>query len=835
LVETRAISYSGGGWTLPESFATRALPEHVQDVFRARIAALDARALRLARAQSLSVFDGFARTDYALLEPEVGAAEIDAAVAELLDHDVLRCDGATYALSHRAVRDALRAGMTPAERAQYHRALAELYERTGRPAIGAAAHFIDAGEPERALDRLGESLRQSTDIVDLSQRTRMPDAEIAVLLERALDAAERLPRNARELFELRRWVLAQAVPGEDRLHGRVAAQFLAQLERDSGLMDYREQDSADPAQRLTRALQRAAERYAATPESERVYRVDEAIKLLVSYVVVSIVIGSRTFDLHLIASLAPLLEPFAPLSPLLHAMWQNALATLEMLHRRFESARARWLAVYESLEGITNAQLEHVDAIRNAIAYALGMVEALLGMHTAGRWAALLDKDPQQHVSAMYLRKTLCLQQGDFETAERFRRKAEVLAVQATTRQMFATNTIAELFVHATARDLTGVKQIMDRIQPLAARYKGWRPYQYIAEGHFHRLRGDLGAALAAFERALAVFPDESDAVQRIVAWPSAVAGYVETLLEQGEYERARAASTATLERCKELGIAIGASDVERGLALAEGKLGDLDGAARRMQSIIDAQLALGVTGLHLGASFEARARIAIWAGDSEAVEHYGRLAANEYRHGSNSTLGSRYERLMQEAQRAGIYALPQLASLDAGPVGTSTLGGPRATETVVTEVLNTADGRAARSTMALGLLCDAYGAGGGHLYLMGEDSLDLAATVAAEAPDALDALVTSFWNQRLEEPDMPTAFVADAEAPASTGMWTDSRGTAYQPVPISCVVGGVSLHVGVALLIPGGEKPRNVRAAEVTATIGKYLIQCGDTRGLPA
>ena len=37
----------------------------------------------------------------------------------------------------------------------------------------------------------------------------------------------------------------------------------------------------------------------------------------------------------------------------------------------------------------------------------------------------------------MYLRKIVCLQRGDFESAERFRRKAEVLAVQASTRQMF--------------------------------------------------------------------------------------------------------------------------------------------------------------------------------------------------------------------------------------------------------------------------------------------------------------------------------------------------------------------------------------------------------------
>ena len=836
LVETHAITYAAGGWTLPERFADGDLPARANDVFRARISALDARALRLARAQSLAVFDGFTRADYALLDPAAQPAEIDAAVEELLGRDVLRAEGVTYTLSHRAVRSVLRADVTTAERKSHHLALAELYERTGRPAFAAAAHWLDAGAPERALDRLREALPTFGDRVDVLERAHMPIAEVGTLFERALDAAEALPRSAREVFELRRWVLALSVACEDRMHQRVAAQLLAQLELDSGLAHYREQAGAEPAERLTRALQHAAARHAATPESERVYRVDEAIKHLVSYAVVSIVVGARMLDMRLLAPLPALLEPFAPLSPLIHAMWQNALATLEIYHRRFELARTRWLAVYEQLQGITSAQLEHADAIRNAIVYGIGTVEALLGMHSAGRWSALLDKDPQQQVNAMLLRKALCLQQGDFETAERFRRKAEVLAVLATVRQMFGSSIIAELFVHVTARDLTGVKQIMDRIPPLAEQYEGWRPYQYIAEGHFHRLRGDLAAARTAFERALALFPEPHDAVRRMVAWPSVVAGYIETLLDQGDCATARAVGEAALQSCRELDIELGASDVARVLALAEGRAGQLDRAAARMRALLDAQLALGITGLNLGTSYEALALIAIWAGDAEGVERYGRLAAKEYRHGRNSPLGMRYERLMQEARRAGIHALPELASLDADPMGTSVLGGTRATETIVTEALSGAESRPRRAAMALGLLCDAYGAGGGHLYLMDKSALVLSATVAAEDPDALEPLVTSFWHRLLEDADMATEIVTNGPTPsASSYLWTDRRGTPYEPMTIGCVVDGVTLHVGVAVLIPDAVQPRSIKAADVATTIAKYLLDCGDARGVAA
>ena len=63
------------------------------------------------------------------------------------------------------------------------------------------------------------------------------------------------------------------------------------------------------------------------------------------------------------------------------------------------------------------------------------------------------------------------------------------------------------------------------------------------------------------------------------------------------------------------------ALDVERALALAEAKLGDLAARGRAPRRGDRAQLALGVAGLNLGTSYEARARIAIWAGDGRGRE----------------------------------------------------------------------------------------------------------------------------------------------------------------------------------------------------------------------
>ena len=91
----------------------------------------------------------------------------------------------------------------------------------------------------------------------------------------------------------------------------------------------------------------------------------------------------------------------------------------------------------------------------SAIAYGLGMIDAQVGRDAVGRWAAVLDEDPLQQVNAFYLRRALCLHRGDMQSAERFRRKAEVLAVQANIRQMFATVSVVELSIAAMMRDLT--------------------------------------------------------------------------------------------------------------------------------------------------------------------------------------------------------------------------------------------------------------------------------------------------------------------------------------------------------------------------------------------
>jgi hypothetical protein len=585
------------------------------------------------------------------------------------------------------------------------------------------------------------------------------------------------------------------------------------------------------------ALQAAAKRHAEAPDSEKVYPPDRAIRLLVHFVAISIAIGARTADPRILLPLPELLRPLAPLSPLVAAIQQNAEATCEMsCFRQTERACARWLEVYEQLGRIVappDPQL--VQVIRYAVAYGIGNSEASMGLESALRWAELLDADPMQKVSAMYLRKIISLQQGDLEGAERCRKQAELLALQSSTRQMFTSLLMLEIGVHYATLDLTGVKQIAEQISALAVRNEGWVPFQHLGDGHYRRLRGDLEGAREAYERCLALAtPDPNVPARPIAAWPMATAALVDTLVQLDRAEEAKALAQHALAECVRREIGPPSHDIVRALALAEGTLGEHAQAAARLDGLLEMQRARGVTGLMLGASYEARARVAIWAGDHAGVERFALLTAEQYRHGRGSTLGVRYERLMGEARSAGVAVLPALSPFESTMFGTTELGARGSAIATIAGSMSGAQDSAERGRRALQLLCDARGARGGHLFLGAESGLSLAASQATGAPDAsLERAVADFWSRQFEELDLDTAQVSDGSSSQSDATkWTDSSGTTYRPLIVSGKVDHQVVIAGVAVLIEQDDTRDTATSMQLVAELAGFLVRAGARAG---
>ncbi|HKU42371.1 MAG TPA: AAA family ATPase, partial [Polyangiales bacterium] len=819
LVDHGLVRYAAGAWTLPSSLSAQDLPHSADAAIGARIDALSPEARLCVEAQALAYHDVFRLEDYRALLPGCDVAAVDAAVSELVARQAVESDGQEYRLASRMWADAVRQRLSPERRRERHGALAQLH--AGKHRHARMHHLIEAGEDEAGLDELLALHASYNQGFDYKGVLELANAGLVPSYMRAIEAAQRLSRPQRELAELRRWATALSATTSAELFWSAGTPWLEQLVHDSGLGEYRAAAHIeDRGARLMHALTRAQEKYAALPERERVYSVEEAIPRLAEYTTFSIAVGSRTLHNELLGSLPELLEPFAVLSPLLDALHHNAIATVECARdARYEQARDRWLAVFHRLEAVSGAELQHLEAIRNALAYGVGVLEASFGIAAASSWADLIEGDPMQQLGALNLRKIVRLEQGDWHGADRLRREAEVAALRSRTPPMFHYTLTVEISAYAGARDLMGVKQVIARFEDLAEHSPGWSAYLRDAQARFHLLRGDFAAAKTGFEQTLELTALDAERRSRMLpVWVTARAGLAEALFGLGAYAESRDGARAALAICSELQIVSHASELTRVLALAEAKLGDYASSVARLDALIARQLELGTTGLRLGLSYEARAQIAIWADDERAFEEFSRLTAREYRYGVRCPLSARYERLMNEARARGMKPPAQLgdfavtqASEGSSPVASLPMSGELHTS------------RALRS------ICEQRRARAGHLYAVEAGGLRWSASCGAARPSAvLEDQVLRYAEQELEriesssDPDEETQ-LGTVALPSSVAR---AEGTDYELVVLSGVVDHTLRVAGVIAFEGAGAVPRE--QAAMIASLAAHVLGAG-------
>jgi tetratricopeptide (TPR) repeat protein len=828
MLDRALIRYADGNWILPEELSVNDLPASSQDALRIQLDKLPALARQIAETQALALEGPWRRSDYSALsldQPE----PVEAALAELVRQGVLVEDCGSYALAHPDLRACLAQPLTAAALGATHRLLAEWCSRAGRSGFIEAYHWLAGDCADRGLDRLVQLMATDEQQLEPRSLTGMDLELAAATLNRACDLSRRTGRRPRETFELTRLLLSFCVVADDVHFHRHAAALLQQLELDSGLSDYRALCRVtNPQERLQAALSAALARHAGTPESQRVYRVDEAIKYLTNYVVISIVIGTRTRDTRLLVALPELLEPFAALSPALHAIWQNAVCVNEIsCTGRLEQARMRALSIYRSLEHVSAQEVPYADAIRRALAHAVAGIEVALGYETAESWIALIEHDPLHSVSAQYLRRQLSVHDGDLEAAERYRKRAELLAAQASGRQMFELSTSNELFLHVQMRDLAGVKHAADRIALFAARWPGWRPVHEVAQGNYHRLRGDLPAALAAFERATALYDRElperpASEVMRLAA----AEGCMMVLAELGQLEAARQLGLALVARCETLEITA-ASNRVRLLAVIEARLGDHARASARIDALLARDEHLRPSRMALDC--EARAQVAILAKDAATASRYMRLALERgAAGGATGRLGMR-GRLLDEARQLGVNLDAPLSSFESTLDALSARKISHRLNDALRSELAFSLEPAARARRALELLGRELNASGGQLYYARGAELARAASLA-EPDDSLDRFASGYWRQRQLQAIMTTVFTAPEQTSGlPTGSWTNASGKQYTLLPLS--PGGEAECVGLAALLA---RPEVIPAEywALSAAISDWLRELGDVAG---
>ena len=829
LVDRDAIRYVAGTWTLPARLEADDLPRGFSDALRSRAQQLSADARFLAEAHALAFYPALRDAQYRALLPDASLSRVEQALSELVSIQAIAGDGVSYTLSNQLWGVAFRDGLEADAIVQRQRALAEMY-RPISP-IAFIYHAFAGGLDEEALQALQALNARYAVSIDRAEVFEQNIAKMMSCYPRAFEVARQLGASPRAVHDLRRWQLVGATTLEDCDYPDSAREYLTQLEHDSGLDLYRADTEPDPGQRLMRALTAAQQRYLATPEAERVYSIEEALRLLAEYVVVCIMIGGRTYAPALLDGLPQLLEPFVALSPMLDAVWNNAVATRTMVNEgNLESARERWMAVLAKIDNMNTASELHAREIGNAVAYAIGVVEAQSGMPSAISWADRLERDPVQRMGALQLRRIVRLEHGDSKGAERLRRQAEVLSLQSRAPQMFKTLLAVELSACFNAGDLVGVQDVIERMRPLAERFLGWQAHLHHAEGCFHLVRGDYEAARLACEQCLELSWSEDSPVHASPLWFTGVVGLGEALLGLNKPTEARALLQRALDRQAEYGRSqLAAVEIVRGLALAEARLGD-PLAALRLEASIAEQQRIGATGVRLGLSYEARAQIAIWQGDGAAFQRYAELTSREYRYGAGSALGARYDRLVNEARRRGLQpsaAISQLAVPTTLTGGSSVMDGD--VNTMVLRTLSEESNALGRARAALALICAAHAAERGHLYVHSARGLARVASLGADAqipePELVRQFMTRATEHAAELDDMATDELT-AEAPIET---IELGATRYEPLLLSCVIGEETRVAGVALVETGAATVNRLHSGQLLHAVARHLLENED------
>jgi hypothetical protein len=400
---------------------------------------------------------------------------------------------------------------------------------------------------------------------------------------------------------------------------------------------------------------------------------------------------------------------------------------------------------------------------------------------------------------------------------------------------MFQSSLMLEVFAYAKCRHLAGLTECIEQLRSITAHHRRWTPVLLNAEGHFELVRGDYAAALDKFDRASELTrPDANGKSEYLSVWIASQASSAECLLALGRNEDARTSASATLAVCDARNIDVVSFDLRRTLALAEGKLGDPRGA-ERLDALISQQHALGVTGLRMGLSYEARARIAIWSGDAEAFERFAELTAREYRHGARGPLAARYELLMNEAARSGMRSKVSLADFEALAAADDSALGRDELLTIVTRSMAGQRSAEERTLMALQMICAAYGAQSGHLFLLTPAGPVLRASQGSAAPSAelaehVSGFILKKQGQYSDLDDMVTGELTSDDEQAPTERLA---GSSYELLLLGCVMGTTSTLAGVAAVEVGDNRPRNERQSQLLTALARSLMQAGDSHGI--
>jgi tRNA A-37 threonylcarbamoyl transferase component Bud32 len=836
LVDTGRARYEAGSWVLPRQLDESDLPHTLAESLQSRLAELSANARELLEVLTLADEDAPLMANYAALTSHRDPKRVFQALDELVAARILTAGVDRYHFVQRGFLKVVLDALPDDRRRGLHTRIARLLARSGGDVLRRVHHLLASG-----ADREGVELLSQLDL-----GLQVPPVS---LLTAAIARAERMGVSASTLHRLRMGVLIAAPLTMDYASFRgVAPSVLARLEQDSGLADYQRLSHLPERERLAAAMAKAQQTYLDTPEDARVHPSFEAIKELARLYGAIPAMAIPSFDLGLLESL-PSLEPLFPLSPALRVVSMIVEGGRDWVSGRPLLSRELY---HDVLKRISEPDRGGFDAAQHERIYlglhnSIGLLDASNGVAAAEDSAQLLEKHRAMRVNAWRIRTLLQLARGDLEAAGKCNRRAELLCAQEGLRERYTNSmTGLELLLRSRLGDLLGVKAQLPLLAALAEQHLGWRPVLLLGHSRFRALHGDLPGALDLTLAGL-----ELASPLRHPFFAALAASHIALLTDLGRLDEA-------VERARHYMAIITkeqitSADVAMRAAIALARAGHHEEAVSALTPQIELAERSGRTALAVGMLYEARARIAIEAGDAATFERYVRLTQEEYLKAHNPALNVQVARLLDFAEERGVkpsqpIALPRASQQTAEPESQY--------ETLHSRMAECVD-REDRARCALTLLLQNTTSSIGYLYgMQAERAVTLLAALPfPPADEGIDKWVESFASQwasvqddhteceeateTSDDDELATITVSDmdedtVELPQEsdlTNTYTDRDGRYFEAIPLVDGFGNARRLAAVFVIDTAPDQP--VRGVHMLGTrVARQLLEHEDVSG---
>ena len=690
---------------------------------------------------------------------------------------------------------------------------------------------MHGGDGRGALEILERFCAEySAEVMEVFDTNALQASELGELFRLAFAALREHGGSLVLMTRLQQFMLAAGMLVEPLWFVEAAPAVEDRLKQASGYTHWQTlSPDLDPMQRLTLALQHAQHEHDAASDDNRLAPID-AIQQLAQYVVASLAVSMNTCDFERLRALPGLLRPFAPLTPLLQGLMDNMSAVVATVSGDYARAAGLYERVLERMSDQSVAGVEHAQEIRDGVLFGMAVMQSRLGQQQALERLHEIERNPRMRGNCLRLRVVLALQHGDWARADERRQEAEQYGIESAASPIFGQDSLpTEVELYALGHDLGAVKQLLGQIEPLAARYPGWRSVRQLARAEYARLRGDLQGALVALEQCIALCGPRSLGDDPSAPWHHAAASKLEVLLELDRVQDAMTYASELVD--EEQPPSVQHHRVLCAVALAEARNGDYDTAMRRLDALIEEHEARGATGIVPGLAHEAAAYCALWAGDEAGYRMHAAAVAAEYHRVSDSGFADRYQRLQRAARRAPISG--EISTImDRDEVRTAVSA---ATGSLVASALEGHQDRTSRAQRGLGLMCELAGTSSGYLFLLDRAGLQLVASLpGARRGPGLEVFVQAAIEAEAATADpetLTTVLTTDLSAgrPAEPEGWTDRDGRTHHLVRVRAKLGGASSLVGVAVVGAPYARVTSPTVLDCAAALGEFLLRTGN------